>query len=84
MILFIFFLTCWRFSEEAKTTQTAAANGTEQAEGDGAAEAGKYGFCVVCHKRADNYCSQTKDPVCSKACKMVRPFFPALRPLTLF
>ena len=30
---------------------------------------GKYGFCIVCHKKADYYCAQTKDPVCSKDCK---------------
>ena len=37
--------------------------------GDG--QPGKYGFCIVRHKKADHYCSQTKDPVCSKECKMV-------------
>jgi hypothetical protein len=33
---------------------------------------GRYGFCIVCGKRADHYCSQTKDPVCSRECKLVR------------
>jgi len=32
-------------------------------------EPGKYGYCIVCHKKADHYCSQTKDPVCGKECK---------------
>ena len=34
---------------------------------------GRYGFCITCGKKADHYCSQTKDPVCSRECKQVRP-----------
>ena len=32
----------------------------------------RYGYCIVCRKMADHYCSQTKDPVCSRECKLVR------------
>ena len=30
---------------------------------------GKYGYCLVCLKPADHFCSNTKDPVCSAKCK---------------
>ncbi|KAF4659440.1 Brefeldin A-inhibited guanine nucleotide-exchange protein 1 [Perkinsus chesapeaki] len=31
----------------------------------------KFGFCIVCRKPAPHYCIDTKDPVCSKACKEI-------------
>jgi len=55
----------------AATTSATTAAGAEGAatDGDYTGPPGKYGFCVVCHKRADHYCSQTKDPVCGRECK---------------
>ncbi|KAF4698000.1 Brefeldin A-inhibited guanine nucleotide-exchange protein 1, partial [Perkinsus olseni] len=31
----------------------------------------KFGFCIVCRNPAPHYCLETKDPVCSKACKEI-------------
>jgi len=44
----------------------------EVVHNSGAEEAqarGKFGFCVVCRAPAAHYCVDTKDPVCSRACK---------------
>ena len=30
---------------------------------------GKFGWCVICRKTADFYCKDSRDPICSEACK---------------
>jgi len=38
-------------------------------EGRDTEDRGKFGFCVVCRKKAEHYCLVTKDPIFSKTCK---------------
>uniref|UniRef100_A0A7S1PDF6 SEC7 domain-containing protein n=1 Tax=Vitrella brassicaformis TaxID=1169539 RepID=A0A7S1PDF6_9ALVE len=68
----------------AEAAGTAADGETPTGEGVGEAAAsegarpllnelgypcGKFGWCIVCRRPAKHYCIETKDPVCSHACK---------------
>lgn len=60
-------------SEKRTPPTTAAATSTSgtttETKSTKALAPGRFGFCVTCKNPANNYCMQTKHPVCSKECK---------------
>ena len=51
-------------------TDAAASTVPSTAAAAGAKTRGRCGVCCVCGNAAEHWCSQTKDPVCSVACKL--------------